>query len=116
VVVDIGTLISVTVSNGKIPIPNVVGQNQTQAKNTLINAGFLVDIVKQADATVAAGTVLSQFPETDVLAAKGSIVTLTVASTPVAVLCPNGNPVPASGVCPSATPSAKPSVSATTTP
>ena len=113
VVVDVGALISVTVSNGKIPIPNVVGQNDTQAKNTLINAGFLVDIVKQADATVAAGIVLAQFPETDVLAAKGSIVTLTVASTPVAVLCPNGKPVPASGVCPSAsaTPSVKPSAS-----
>ena len=109
VVVDVGALISVTVSNGKIPIPNVVGQNDTQAKNTLINAGFLVDIVKQADATVAAGIVLAQFPETDVLAAKGSIVTLTVASTPVAVLCPNGKPVPASGVCPS--PSVTPSAS-----
>jgi len=118
VVVDVGALISVTVSNGKIPIPNVVGQNDTQAKNTLINAGFLVDIVKQADATVAAGIVLAQFPETDVLAAKGSIVTLTVASTPVAVLCPNGKPVPASGVCPSAsaTPSVKPSVSTSPTP
>jgi serine/threonine-protein kinase len=118
VVVDVGALISVTVSNGKIPIPNVVGQNDTQAKNTLINAGFLVDIVKQADATVAAGIVLAQFPETDVLAAKGSIVTLTVASTPVAVLCPNGNPVPASGVCPSpsAKPSVKPSVSTSPTP
>lgn len=112
VVVDVGALISVTVSNGKIPIPNVVGQSDTQAKNTLINAGFLVDIVKQADATVAVGIVLAQFPETDVLAAKGSIVTLTVASTPVAVLCPNGKPVPASGVCPS--PSATPSAPVTT--
>ena len=98
-VVDIGTLISVTVSNGKIPIPDVVGKNETQAKNTLVNAGFLVDIVKQADASVAAGIVLSQSPVSTELALKGSIVTLTVASTPVSVLCPDGTPVPADGVC-----------------
>jgi serine/threonine-protein kinase len=87
------------VSNGKIPIPDVVGKNETQAKNTLVNAGFLVDIVKQADASVAAGIVLSQSPVSTELALKGSIVTLTVASTPVSVLCPDGTPVPADGVC-----------------
>lgn len=103
-VVDIGTLISVTVSNGKIPVPDVVGKNQTQAKNTLVNAGFLVDIVKQADATVAVGTVLSQSPNAKELALKGSIVTLTVASAPVAVLCPDGSSVPAGGVCPTPAP------------
>ncbi len=104
-VVDIGTLISVTVSNGKIPVPNVVGKNETQAKNTLVNAGFLVDIVKQADASVAIGTVISQSPESTELALKGSIVTLTVASAPVAIVCPDGSSVPWNGVCPSPTPS-----------
>ena len=104
-VVDIGTLISVTVSNGKIPVPNVVGKNETQAKNTLVNAGFLVDIVKQADASVAVGTVISQSPESTELALKGSIVTLTVASAPVAIVCPDGSSVPWNGVCPSPSPS-----------
>jgi serine/threonine-protein kinase len=104
-VVDIGTLISVTVSNGKIPVPNVVGKNETQAKNTLVNAGFLVDIVKQADASVAVGTVISQSPESTERALKGSIVTLTVASAPVAIVCPDGSSVPWNGVCPSPSPS-----------
>ena len=104
-VVDIGTLISVTISNGKIPVPNVVGKNETQAKNTLVNAGFLVDIVKQADASVAVGTVISQSPESTELALKGSIVTLTVASAPVAIVCPDGSSVPWNGVCPSPSPS-----------
>ena len=104
-VVDIGTLISVTVSNGKIPVPNVVGKNETQAKNTLVNAGFLVDIVKQADASVAVGTVISQSPESKEFALKGSIVTLTVASAPVAIVCPDGSSVPWNGVCPSSSPS-----------
>ena len=104
-VVDIGTLISVTVSNGKIPVPNVVGKNETQAKNTLVNAGFLVDIVKQEDATAAVGTVLSQSPESKEFALKGSIVTLTVASAPVAIVCPDGSSVPWNGVCPSSSPS-----------
>ncbi len=107
-VVDVGTLISITVSNGKIFIPDVIGMNQTQAKNALVNAGFIVDIVKQADAFLSPGTVISQTPEPDTFALKGSIITLTVASAPVSVLCPNGSPVPASGVCPSASPSSTP--------
>jgi serine/threonine-protein kinase len=111
-VVDIGTLVSVTVSNGKIPMPDVTMMNETEAKNLLINAGFLVDIVKQEDSFFAPGTVMSQSPGPDLLALKGSIVTLTVASAPVVVLCPNGSPVPASGVCPSVTPTPTP----TTTP
>jgi hypothetical protein len=52
---------------------------------------------------VAAGTVLSQSPNAKELALKGSIVTLTVASSPVAVLCPDGSPVPVGGVCPAPT-------------
>lgn len=107
-VVDVGTLVSITVSNGKIFIPDVIGMNQTQAKNALVNAGFIVDIVKQADAFLSPGTVISQSPDSDTFALKGSIITLTVASAPVAVLCPNGSPVPASGVCPSASPSTTP--------
>jgi serine/threonine-protein kinase len=99
-VVDIGTLVSVTVSNGKIPVPDVTMMNETQAKNLLINAGFLVDVVKQEDSFYAPGTVMFQSPDPDTLALKGSIVTLTVASAPVVVLCPDGSPVPASGVCP----------------
>jgi serine/threonine-protein kinase len=102
-VVDVGTLVSVKVSNGKIPMPNVTMMNETEAKNLLINAGFLVDIVKQVDENYAPGTVITQSPFPDLLALKGSIVTLTVASAPVTVLCPNGSPVPASGICPSPT-------------
>jgi serine/threonine protein kinase len=101
--VEVGTLVNVTVSNGKIPVPDVVGKNETQAKNTLLNAGFLVDIVREASATIAVGTVISQSPDSEVLALKGSIVTLSVASVPVAVLCPDGSSVPADGVCPSPT-------------
>lgn len=116
VVVDVGTLVNVKVSNGKIPTPDVLGKNEVQAKNTLLNAGFLVDTVKQADASVSPGTVLAQSPEADQLALKGSIVTLTVASAPVVVLCPNGSPVPASGICPSATPKPTPKPSVTPSP
>ena len=106
--VDVGTLINVTVSNGKIAVPNVVGKNETQAKNALLNAGFLVDIVKQTDGTVAVGTVLSQSPVSTELALKGSIVTITVASAPIAIVCPDGTSVPWDGVCP--TPTATPTV------
>ena len=107
-VVDIGTLVSVKVSNGKIPMPDVTMMNETEAKNLLINAGFLVDVVKQEDEYYAPGTVITQSPFPGLLALKGSIVTLTVASAPVVVLCPDGSPVPESGVCPSATPTPTP--------
>jgi serine/threonine-protein kinase len=107
-VVDIGTLVSVKVSNGKIPMPDVTMMNETEAKNLLINAGFLVDVVKQEDEYYAPGTVITQSPFPGLLALKGSIVTLTVASAPVVVLCPDGSPVPNSGVCPSTTPTPTP--------
>jgi len=106
--VEVGTLVNVTASNGKIAVPDVVGKNETQAKNTLLNAGFLVDIVRVPDGTVAVGTVLSQSPESDELALKGSIVTLTVAIAPVVILCPDGSTVPQNGVCPTPKPTPKP--------
>jgi beta-lactam-binding protein with PASTA domain/tRNA A-37 threonylcarbamoyl transferase component Bud32 len=98
--VDIGTLISITVSNGKSSVPNVVGKTETAAKNALLNAGFKVEIVTQENGTVAAGTVVSQSPEAKETAVEGTIVTIVVAVTPEPISCPDGSTVPWDESCP----------------
>jgi beta-lactam-binding protein with PASTA domain/tRNA A-37 threonylcarbamoyl transferase component Bud32 len=101
--VDVGTLVSITVSSGKIPVPNVVGKSKSAAKNTLLNAGFEVEIVTEEDGTVAAGTVTSQSPSAKKLALRGTTVTLVVASTPKPISCPDGTTVPWNEACPEPT-------------
>ena len=101
--VDVGTLVSITVSSGKIPVPNVVGKSQTDAKNILLNAGFEVEIVPAEDGTVAAGTVTSQSPAPKKMAVRGTTVTLVVAATPKPISCPDGSTVPWDEACPEPT-------------
>jgi serine/threonine-protein kinase len=79
--VEIGTAIAITVSNGKVEVPNVVGQDATTATNTLIAAGFEVVTTQQEDDTVAANTVLSQSPSGGAVKA-GSVITLVVSVLP----------------------------------
>ena len=83
--VDIGTLVSITVSSGKIPVPNVVGKTQTDAKNTLLNAGFMVEVVFEENGTVAENTVTAQNPAADSVTLKGTIVTIKVSKLPIVV-------------------------------
>lgn len=83
--VDIGTLVSITVSSGKIPVPNVVGSTQTDAKNTLLNAGFLVEVVFEENGAVAENTVISQNPAAASVTLKGTTVTIKVSKLPIVV-------------------------------
>ena len=86
--VDIGTLVSITVSSGKVPVPNVVGSTATQAKNDLMNAGFKVEVVEQENGAVAVGTVLAQTPKADTVTLKGTTVTITVSKLPIVAPTP----------------------------
>lgn len=101
--VDIGTLISITVSNGKSAVPNVVGMTQTAAKNALLNAGFKVEIITQENGDVEAGTVVSQSPEAKETAVEGTTVTIVVAVTPEPITCSDGSTVPWDETCPDPT-------------
>lgn len=78
--VEPGSKVSITVSNGKVTVPNVVGQQVAQAQATLINAGFTVQVTLQSSAEPS-GQVLAQSPLADAKATKGSQVTLTVAQS-----------------------------------
>lgn len=89
--VDIGTLVSITVSSGKVPVPNVVGSTQTNAKNTLLNAGFLVEVVFEENGAVAENTVIAQNPAAASVTLKGTTVTIKVSKLPI-VVAPTPSP------------------------
>ena len=111
--VDIGTLVSITISNGKTPIPNVVGKSEKAAKNELLNAGFKVDVITVEDGSVAEGTVIDQTPAAKDLAVEGTIITITVAKTPAPIKCDDGSTVPWDEKCPEPSPTPTPEVPAT---
>lgn len=114
--VDIGTLVSISVSNGKAPVPSVVGLSQTDAINALLNAGFLVQVLIQENGDVAIGTVLSQTPAANELTLEGTTVTITVAGAPGLIICPNGTTIPSNQTCPVVVPSPTPTPTVTPTP
>ena len=91
--VDIGTLVSITVSSCKVPVPNVVGATQTDAKNTLLNAGFLVEVIIEENGAVPENTVISQNPAADAVTLKGTTVTIKVSKLPI-VVAPTPSPTP----------------------
>lgn len=102
--VDVGTRIDITISSGKLSVPDVVGMTKTQARNELINLGFTVDVVTKEDGTVEPNTVLSQTPAPKSLSKKGTTVTITVSVQPADIECPDGSTVPWDGTCPVVTP------------
>jgi len=79
---DKGSEVTLTVSSGPEPVevPNVVGQNVTDASRTLTEAGFLVNSVPVEDDAAEEGTVVSQDPPAGQQIAKGSQVTINVSS------------------------------------
>lgn len=104
--VEAGTKVSITISNGLVTVPNVVGLSQAQASSNLGNAGFQLKVIYQTSASDPAGTVLAQAPTANSKAKKGSQVTITVATAP----SPSPTPTPSSTSPPAATgPSASPS-------
>ncbi len=80
--VDAGSKVAITISNGMVTVPNVVGLSQAQASSNLGNAGFQFKVITQTSATDPAGTVLAQAPTANSKAKKGSQVTITVAVAP----------------------------------
>ncbi len=79
---DEGSTVKLTVSSGPTPVevPNVVGQNQTDASRTLTEAGFLVNAVPVENNDVDEGLVVSQDPAAGQQAGQGSQVTINVSS------------------------------------
>lgn len=84
-----GSVITLTVSKGQpaATVPNVTGQTQDDATNTLQGAGFTVAVspTQAASATVPKGSVVSYTP-TSAPAAGSTIITLTISSGPQQVV------------------------------
>jgi serine/threonine-protein kinase len=97
--VDKGSSVDLTISSGKVAVPNVVGQTEAAARAAIVNAGFDPVVLTQESPTDKAGTVIAQSPTAGTLLQQGRTVTITVATAP-----------------PSPSPSATPSATATTTP
>ena len=92
--VDAGSSIDITVSSGLVKVPKVVGSSEAQARSDLAQAGFDVQVVEIQDASVSAGSVLAQSPQGGELLARGSIVTITVATSPPVPPTPTEEPAP----------------------
>ena len=92
--VDSGTAIGLVVSSGKFTVPNVVNMTETDARDTLFNMQFMVDVVYVVDDTVAPGTVLTQTPKAGKAMAAGTTITLEVSELPVDPTDTSGNPNP----------------------
>ena len=90
--VDKGTTtVAVYVSAGPAPVnvPNVEGQDQVEATQTLNSAGFRVRKETQPSSTVAAGDVISTTPAAGNPAPRGSTVTINVSTGPETATVPN---------------------------
>ncbi|MBM3675631.1 MAG: Stk1 family PASTA domain-containing Ser/Thr kinase [Actinobacteria bacterium] len=75
-----GATVRIVVSTGPelVNVPNVVGQFQGPASNTLTNAGFDVTVVQVPSTEANNGRVISQNPAGGTSAGRGSTVTITV--------------------------------------
>ena len=78
--VDKHTTIEYTLSTGasEVTVPNVVGWNQGEAENTLVDAGLQANIVREFSDTIEAGKVISVSPDAGTAVNRGDTITLTV--------------------------------------
>jgi len=80
-----GATVTIFVSSGpeEAVVPNVIGKSESDARDTLINAGFKVTVVKSATADpTKEGVVLDQSPSGGERVRKGSTVTISVGQSP----------------------------------
>ena len=73
-------ILTYNVGAGDVSVPNVVGQQQTDAIATIQRAELRENVQQQADDNVPKGQVISQNPAGDAKVAKGSVVTIVVSS------------------------------------
>jgi len=106
-----GSKVSLVVSSGSVPVPNVVGLSEAAARAALGSAGFNVVVRHVPDASVNPDTVVDQNPRGGRTAQAGSTVTIRVAQKPA--LSPT--PTPTASASASPTPPPTPTLTPTAT-
>jgi serine/threonine-protein kinase len=88
---EIGSEVVIVVSAGPEPVtvPDVVGQDQVAATQTLARAGFVVDAERQSSSSVPSGTVIGTDPPAGATARKGDRVRMVVSTGPEQVTVPS---------------------------
>lgn len=82
-----GETVTLSVSSGHIPVPNVTSQPLQQAQTTLTNAGFTSQVKRIASSRLK-DIVITQTPAAGVTAVTGTAVQLTVSSGAKPVVVP----------------------------
>jgi serine/threonine-protein kinase len=77
-----GTGVVLTIANGQVEIPDLIGVEAIQARAILINSNFLIKEFNDYDPTQAIGVVIRQFPEAGATRTIGESVTITINKAP----------------------------------
>ena len=80
--VTAGTGVVLTIANGQVEIPNLIGVEASQARAILINSNFLIKEFTDYDAAQAIGVVIRQFPEAGATSTIGESVTIAINTAP----------------------------------
>lgn len=80
IMIDKDTVIVMTVAQGEdgVTVPAVTGKSREEATSILEKEGFVVNVTESYDAAVENGYVISQSPEAETTAPKGSSITIRV--------------------------------------
>ena len=81
-VVTAGTGVVLTIANGQVEIPYLIGVEASQARAILINSNFLIKEFNDYDPNQAIGVVISQFPEAGATSTIGESVTIAINKAP----------------------------------
>jgi serine/threonine-protein kinase len=101
-----GSTVTIFVSPGGQPVPDVTGMNYQLAEGKLNNAGFQnIQIVHVTDTGVPDGTVVNQRPHATRVVSPNTTITLFVVQNPT----PTPTPTPTPSGTPTPTPSTTPS-------
>ena len=88
---DTGETVTITVGKApkQVPVPNVVGMTEDEAKTAITDAGLKVGVVSPQPDSAPAGQVIDQNPSADQTVDKGSTVDLVVSAGPTNVTVPD---------------------------
>ena len=88
---DTGKTVTITVGKApkQVPVPNVVGMTEDEAKTAITDAGLKVGVVSPQPDSAPAGQVIDQNPSADQTVDKGSTVDLVVSAGPTNVTVPD---------------------------